>query len=173
MKRTLSAAGLLTAAVLAFGPDVHACGDKSLSAGGIRMQRALAARYHASILMYVPQASPLREATRELKLQETLTQVGHKYREVTTWAELQASADTGHYNMILTDYADFSEVQQRVTSSSSRIVIVPVAYKLTKAETDAAGKQSRLLIRAPSRAVHYLATIAQAVRSRSTIPPRG
>ena len=105
MTRMFAAAGLLTAAVFACGPDVDACGDKSLSAGGIRMQRALAARYPASILMYVPSASRLPSATRELKLHETLQQVGHKYTEVTTWPELKASVDSGQFNIILTDFA--------------------------------------------------------------------
>ena len=173
MTRTLAAAGILTAGVLMCGPDVDACGDKSLSAGGIRMQRALAARYPASILMYVPSASRLPGATRELKLHETLQQVGHKYREVATWPELKASVDTGQFNIILADVADVSELQQEFGSSPSRVVIVPVAYKLTKSETAEAAKQCRFIIKAPSRTAQYLSTIAEAVRSKSTIPRRG
>src|SRR6266850_365633 len=98
MKRTFAASGLLAAAILALGPDLEACGDKSLSAGGIRMQRALAARYPASILIYTPSASRLPGATRELKLQETLRQVGHTYREVTTLPDLATSVDSGQFN---------------------------------------------------------------------------
>ena len=173
MTRTLAAAGLLTAAVLTCGPDVDACGDKSLSAGGIRMQRALAARYPASILMYVPSASRLPSATRELKLLETLQQVGHKYTEVTTWPELKASVDSGQFNIILTDFADVSKVQQEFESSPSRVVIVPVAYKLSKEESAEAAKQCRFLIKAPSRTAQYLSTIADAVRYRSSIPRHG
>ena len=173
MMRTFAAAGLLTAAVLTCGPDVDACGDKSLSAGGIRMQRALAARYPASILMYVPSASRLPGATRELKLHDTLRQVGHKYNEVTTWLELEASVDTGQFNIILADVADLADLQQKFESSPSRVVIVPVAYKPTKAEAAEAAKQCRFLIKAPSRAAEYLTTIAAAVRSRSGIPRKG
>jgi hypothetical protein len=173
MKRTFAAAGLLTAALVTFGADVDACGDKSLSAGGIRMQRALAARYPASILVYMPSASRLSGATRELKLHETLREVGHKYREVTTWPELQASLDTGQFNLILADVGDLADLQQKLTSSPARVVIVPVAYRLTRAETTQAAKQWRFLIKAPSREAQYLRTIAEAVRSRSSIPRRG
>ena len=173
MMRTLVAAGLLTAAVLTYGPGLDACGDKSLSAGGIRMQRALAARYPASILMYAPSASRIPGATRELKLHDTLRQVGHKYTEVTTWPELQASVDTGQFNIILADFADLPDLQQKLESSPSRVVIVPVAYKLTKAENAEAAKQCRFLIKAPGRAAQYLMTIAEAVRSRSGIPRQG
>jgi hypothetical protein len=50
-------------------------------------------------------------------------------------------------------------------SSPSRIVIVPVAYKLTNAEAKAVKKQTRFLIKAPSHAAQYLGTIVAAVRS--------
>lgn len=173
MTRTFAAAGLLTVALVTCGPDLDACGDKSLSAGGIRMQRALAARYPASILIYVPSASRLPGATRELKLHDTLRQVGHKYSEVTTWPELQASIDTGQFNIILADFADLPDLQQKLESSPSGVVIVPVAFKLTKAETAEAAKQSRFLIKAPSRAAQDPTTIAEAVRSRSAIQRKG
>jgi hypothetical protein len=170
MKRTFAAAGVLAVAMFAFGSDLNACGDKSLSAGGIRMQRALAARYPASIVMYVPAASKLSGATRELKLQETLHKVGHTYREVATWPELQTLVDTGQFNILLADFADLAELQQKLQSSASRVVIVPVAYRLTTTETADAARQCRFLIKAPSRAAQYLTTIAEAVRSRSSVP---
>lgn len=172
MTRTFAA--FLTAAVLfVSGSDLGACGDKSLSAGGIRMQRALAARYPASIVMYVPPASRLSGATLELNLRETLLRVGHKYREVATLAELQASVDSGQFNMILADFSDLGQLQQQFGAAPSRVVIVPVAHKLTKPETSEAVKQSRFLIKAPSRAAQYLTTIAEAVRSRNSLPRRG
>jgi hypothetical protein len=171
MTRRYAEAAFLAAVMLAFAPDLHACGDKSLAAGGIRMQRALAARYPASILIYSPSASRLPDATRELKLQETLTQVGHTYREVTTFSDLAASANSGQFNIVLADLSDVSELQQKL--EGARVVVVPVAYKLTKAESTEAAKQCRFLIKAPSRTAQYLSTIAQAVRSRSSVPRRG
>src|SRR5262245_45839340 len=137
MTRRLAEAACLAVVMLTFAPDLYGCGDKSLSAGGIRMQRALAARYPASILIYTPAASRLPDATRELKLQETLRQVGHTYREVTTFSELTTSAASGRFNIVLADFAEVSELQGKLEASP--VVVVPVAYKLTMAETADAG----------------------------------
>ena len=153
----------IAAAVLAAGPDLNACGDKSLSAGGIRIQRALAARYPASVLAYVPANSSVAAAAHQLKLRDTLPFVGHRYREVATLAELRASIETGQFNIVLTDLGTAGDVERDLGPSSTRVVFVPVAYKLTKAQAREAEKQRRFLIKAPSRAVEYLTTIAEAV----------
>jgi hypothetical protein len=163
----------MTATALAIGPEIDACGDKSLSAGGIRMQRALAARYPASVVAYVPGNSRLSAAKRELNLQETLHRVGHTYREVTSLAALQSSVTTGQFNIVVADFSDVADVQRNLEASPSRVVVVPVAYKLTKAEALEAAKQCRFLINAPSRAAQYLKTIADAVASRSDSPRKG
>ncbi len=173
MKRAFVLAGLLTATVFASVSNADACGDKSLSAGGIRMQRAAAARYPASILLYAPSSSRLPGATRELKLQEKLREVGHRYTEVATWPELQAAVATGQFNIILADVADLSELQRQFTSVTPRIAIISVAYKLTKAESEDVKKQRGLVIKAPSGAARYLATIAEAVRSTGNVLRKG
>ena len=166
MTRLLAAVGLAAIGLFALRVDLDACGDKSLSAGGVRMQRALAARYPASILIYGPSAR-LSEASRELKLQTTLQQVGHKYREVSTWSELQSALASGQFNVVIADYSDLADLQARLESQPSRPAIVPIAYKLTKTETADAARQCRLLIKAPGRSSQYLTTIAEAVRSTS------
>jgi len=173
MRRTLVAVGLVVAGLATFRADVDACGDKSLAAGGVRMQRALAARYPASIVIYAQPSSRLATAARELKLQQTLQQVGHKYREVTTVSELEAALGTGQFNIVMADFSDLADVQQRLESSRSRPAVVGVAYKLSKTEAAEAAKQSRFLIKAPGRAVQYLSTIADAVRSKGSIPRQG
>jgi hypothetical protein len=163
MKRRL---GLLAVAatVLATGPDLGACGDKSLSPGGIRYQRALAARYPAAVLAYVPSGSPVSTVARELKLRETLRFFGHRYQEVASVAELRASLESGQFNIVIAELGHAADVERDLSSSSARFVLVPVAYKLTKAEARDATKQLRFLINAPSREVQYLTTIAEAVR---------
>ena len=172
MNRRLGLA-LMTAGVLAAGPDLDACGDKSLSAGGIRMQRALAARYPASVLAYIPSNSPASTAARELKLPETLRQVGHRYQEVASLDELRTSVETGQFNILVADLSEVADLERRLGASSERVVVVPVTYKLTKAETRAASAQRRFVINAPGKAVEYLTTIAQAVRSRNGGPGKG
>jgi hypothetical protein len=167
MKRRFGAMLLVSVAVLAVGPELDACGDKSLSAGGIRMQRAMAARYPASVLAYVPSNSSVSAAARELKLPETLRQVGHKYHEVASLSELRASVETGRFNIIVADLGDVADLERNLGSSSVSVALVPVAYKLTKAETREAAKQRRFLIDASGKEVQYLRTITDAVRSVS------
>jgi len=172
MKRTWIAVGLVIAALLA-GPDVDACGDKSLSAGGIRWQRALAARYPATVLAYAPATSRFLQAKRKLGLEETLNRFGHTYREVSNLTTLQDSIATGRFNIVLADLADIGAVQRTLETSGSGVVLVPVGYNLTKAETRDAAKQYRFLITVPSRAAQYLDTLAQAVASKTADVRKG
>jgi hypothetical protein len=166
MKRTF---GLLfiAAAVLATGPELNACGDKSLSPGGIRMLRATAARYPASVLAYAPSSSPISSASRELRLPETLRQVGHRYSEVASLGELRTSIETGRYNVVVVGLGEVAEVERNLGQLAARVVVVPVAYRLSKAEIRNAARQQRFLIRAPGKDVEYLDTIAEAVKFAS------
>ena len=174
MTRRFITAILLLAGLLASGgSDLSACGDKSLAAGGIRMQRALAARYPASVLIYTPSASRLNGAAHELDLQKTLRLVGHTYREVASETDLQVQVDSGRYNILLADIADAAALQSRFDSSASRVVIIPVLYNPTKAEAAGAAKRGRFLIKSPGRAAQYLTTIAEAVASRGATPRKG
>ena len=163
MKRTFGLL-LVSASVLATSPELNACGDKSLSAGGIRMQRALAARYPASVLAYAPSSSPVSSATRALKFPETLRQVGHRYTEVASLGELRTSIETGRYNVVVVGLGEVADVERNLGLLTARVVVVPVAYRLNKAEIREAGSQQRFLIRAPGRDVDYLQTIAEAVK---------
>lgn len=173
MKRTLVIVALAAATVSTFGSDLSACGDKSLATGGIRMQRALAAKYPASILIYMQPNSRIATAARELKLQEALRQVGHTYREVSSRDEFDTALRSGQFNVVMTDLADLTDVQRHIDASTSRAVTVGVAYKLTKAEARQAAQQFRFLINAPSRAAQYLTTITEAVRSNANNPHKG
>jgi hypothetical protein len=149
--------------------DLDACGDKSLSPGGIFWARAQAARYPAAILIYAKPNSPVAAAARELKLQQTLQQVGHTFREVTSWTDAEAALASGRFNIVMADAVESASLQQRLKTSNSKAVVIPVAFKPTKAEEKAA-KQLKFLVKAPSRAAEYLNTITDAVRAGSNTP---
>lgn len=173
MKRTIVAAVVVGTALAGMsGSDLSACGDKSLSVGGIRMQRALAARYPATVLIYSPAASRLQSATHELHLKEMLLMVGHQYSEVSTREAFSAALQTGRYNIVLADLGDVPHVQQEIDSSRERPSLVAVAYHLAKGEAAAAARACRFLIKAPSHDAEYLQTIADAVRLRGSISPK-
>ena len=163
MKRTFGLL-LVAAAVFAISPELDACGDKSLSAGGIRWQRALAARYPASVLAYVPSSSPVSSATRELKFPETLRRVGPRYSEVASLGELRTSIETGRYNVVVVGLGEVADVERNLGQLAARVVVVPVAYRLSKSEIRDAASQQRFLIRAPGKDVEFLDTIAEAVK---------
>lgn len=166
MRRAL-VVGLIATCASVFAPQVDACGDKSLSPGGIKIQRARAAAFPATILIYAQPNSRIASATRELKLQESLRQVGHKYREVTSLADLDSALGSGQFNVVMADFADLTEVQHRIAAYSSRPATIGVAYKLTKAEKQEAAKTCRFMVNVPSRSAQYLDTIIEAVRSKS------
>jgi hypothetical protein len=163
MRRALIAFVVVAVGVVAQRADLGACGDKSLSAGGIKHQKATASKYPASILIYGQPNSRISAAARELKLQSTLSQVGHTYREIGTWPEAEAALKSGRFNIVMADVALVADLKQRLAAAQSRAVVVPIVYKATKAEADLA-KQSRFVVKAPSRAAVYLDTIADAVR---------
>lgn len=166
MKHALVALGVLVAGVTVFRVDLGACGDKSLGFRGARLERARAGQYPASILILAHPNSRMTDAAREMKLQITLKQYGYTYREVSSLADVEAALASGQYNIVMADLVDGTDLQQRVKASQA--VVVPVAYRLNKAETKQAEKQYRFLVKAPSNSTKYLSTIADAVRSRPT-----
>jgi CheY-like chemotaxis protein len=170
MTRTVVAWVMVAVGAGALHPVLDACGDKSLSAGGIRTQRALAAKYPANILIYAQPNSRTTAAVRELKLQRSLQEVGYSYREVTSLSDAEAALASGRFNIVMADLADGAELLQRLQSSPARPVVVPIAYKLTKTEATQATKQYRFVVKAPSLSAQYLSTIADAVRSRTATP---
>ena len=165
---------VVAAAVLAAGPELDACGDKSLSAGGIRMQRALAARYPASVLAYVPvQLTGFNGDTRA----EAAGDAAHRRAPLSRGRQPERAP---HIDRDRTVQHRRRRSRARSLTSSGTWVrhqpvssLVPVAYKLTKAETREAQKQRRFLINAPGRAVQYLTTIAEAVRFGSASSRKG
>ena len=62
MRRTLVVVCVVVAGLLMFRAGLAACGDKSLNAGGIRQQRAVAQQFPASILIYGPPTSRIADA---------------------------------------------------------------------------------------------------------------
>ncbi|HZA34272.1 MAG TPA: hypothetical protein VE505_05065, partial [Vicinamibacterales bacterium] len=90
--------------------------------------------------------------------------LGHHYREVASLSELRASIETGQFNIVVTDLGEIAALERSLGQSAARVVLVPLAGKLSKAETLAAHQQRRFLITERSRVNEYLNTIHNAVR---------
>jgi len=148
-----------------------ACGDKSLRIGrGARFQRTMRP---AAILIYLPPRSPLTAAAKAPqfqsltpRLQSMLKKEGHKPYAVEDAGQFSEALKSGQYDLVLTDLADAASLQKQIESSSSKLVVIPVGYKLTKAEAEAAKRQYQYIIKNPSNADEYLDAIEEVMRSR-------
>ena len=141
-----------------------ACGDKlMLFARGARFGQVYPRAHAASILAYMPQNSAVPAVVRDLEIDPALKQAGHKLQLVQDPAALDEALKTGKYDFVLADVADAEGLEQQVRSAPSRPMMLPVVYKPSKAEEAAAGEKFRFVLKAPSKADRYLATIDKAM----------
>lgn len=153
----LVTASLATATALA-------CGDKlMLFARGAHFQQVYSSNRAVSILAYVRQNSAVPAVVSYLQPEAALKKAGHKLEAVDNPAALEEALKTGKYDVVLADVADAEGLEQLARSARSKPVIVPVAYKPTKAQQNAAQKKFHLLLKAPNNTGQYLAAIDQAM----------
>jgi hypothetical protein len=154
---------------LAVAPAALGCGDKFVVLGrGVRFGRAFAAKYPASILIYMNPASNMPAAAKEFKLEKTLKGAGHKTRIVASSADLEQALASGKYDIVLADIADSAGLQKDAASAVSKPSVVPVLYKPTPEELAAVEKKYGCLIApASSRSADLLPVLDQAMQSRA------
>lgn len=174
MRRIILTLGICSGILLLSLTTADACGDKSLRIGrGARFQRTLRP---AAILVYLPQRAPVVAAAKAPQLhsltpqlQSMLKKVGHNPYAVEDAGQLSEALKSGQYDLVLTDLTVAAGLQKQIESSSSKPVVVPVGYKLTKAEAEAAKKQYQYIVKNPSSADEYLDAIEDAMRSKVRI----
>ena len=86
--------------------------------------------------------------------------------------KLNEALKAGQYDIVLTDLADAASIQSEIESSPSKPVLLPLAYKLTKAEAAAAQKQYKYLVKHPSSGDEYLEAIYEITKSKAQKPGR-
>lgn len=142
---------------------IHACGDKALRIGrGIRFQRT---SRPISVLICFP--SNLKRASQ---LQSFLTRIGHKPYSVETTDRAAMALRLAQYDLIFTDFASASGLQQQV--SASKVVLVPVVSEGTKGEIAEAQKQYKCFVKKPHSPDGYLDAIDQAMSSKVHLLPK-
>ncbi|HEX9162767.1 MAG TPA: hypothetical protein VF980_13765 [Thermoanaerobaculia bacterium] len=165
MRRLLVSAGL--AAFLLCG-DAIACGDKFVVFGrGVRFRSAYAATHPAAVLIYMNPASKMPQIEREFRIEAMLKQVGHKPREVSTPEELQTALAGGTYDVVLTDMADVTAVEQVRARTNAKSSIVPTLYNPTADSVSTAQKQYGCLVKAAKRSHDLLLVLDEVMRSRA------
>lgn len=102
---------------------------------------------------------------KELQLESSLKQAGHKLQTVENTSELDQALSSGQFDLVLADITDAARLAQRLAQLRSRLLVLPVVYKATKAELAAAEKQFSFVLKGPARFTKHLKTIDQAMKS--------
>jgi hypothetical protein len=160
--------GFAVAGFLVFGATVaEGCGDLLVSLGrGVRFQRAYFASRPASVaVLWNNRASGAVLANA--KLQRTLREIGHKVVFVQNATELGLALRAGEVDVVLADASDAGTIAQELESASNKPVLVPVFYKPSKAEWNAAQKQYHFALEAPGDEIRFLTAIDSAMKLRS------
>jgi hypothetical protein len=126
--RILAIALLVSAELGATAVPADACGDKLLVVGR-RVKRVPQAKHPATVLLYMRPGSALPAAAKEMRLETTLRQAGHKVDAVDQPDLLRDQLTAGRYDFVLTDLADAALVAREAASAPGAPGIVPVASK--------------------------------------------
>jgi hypothetical protein len=163
---------VLIAALTGVGPAsqvTHACGDKFLLVGrGVKFQRAYAAVYPASIVIFAQPQRNAAKAIRDPRLQTDLKQAGHRVVLVDSNAALAHALESDKVDLVLTDVADADRTSTQGAASPSRPTVLPVMYEPTKEEAKAIEARYQCRLTSSDRADRYLVTIDDAMKARAS-----
>lgn len=147
---------------------VQACGDKFLLVGrGVKFQRAYAAIYPASIIIYAQPQRHAAKAIRDPRLQSDLKLAGHHVLLVETDAALAHALESTRVDLVLTDVADADRTSTQGAASPSKPTVLPVMYEPTREEAKEIEARYQCRLKSSDRADRYLATIDDAMKARA------
>jgi len=160
---------LMVAAVfLQDAGSAQACGDKFVLLGrGVKFQRAYAAIYPASIVIYAQPQRHAAKAIRDPRLQSDLKQAGHRVSLVETEAALVRALASERVDLVLTDVADADRTATEGASSPSKPIVLPVMYEPTKEEVKRIEARYQCRLKSSDKADRYLVTIDDAMKVRA------
>jgi hypothetical protein len=162
--RILATALLASVAFGAVAVPSEACGDKLLVIGR-QVKRVPQAKHPASVLLYVRPGSALPKAAKEMKLETTLRQAGHRVETLDQADQLRSQLVAGHYDFVLTDLTDAPPVAREAGAVPGAPGVVPVVYKAG----DTALRDSRAMypvVIQAGKSLSYLSAIDAAMRQR-------
>ena len=134
---------ILTLVALVSGcADALACGDKFLRVGRSSRFRAYASVHPSSILVFAPRWTRRGIADFE----KILKRAGHTPVIVTTTGAMSEAFDGSKYDVVIANYSDMRLVSREVESLRSRPALLPLVYKVTKAEAAEAATTYRCVL---------------------------
>jgi hypothetical protein len=148
MRRLVAFSAFLVVVFAAGGSDLSACGEKFFFAGRfINWQQAMAAPVPGAVLLYTNPASKLPAVLQETKLDQLLKRAGHKVEMIADAGALSRALRSGRYDILLIDPADAGQAAQWKAAAPG-VVVVPVLYRPTKTEQQAAEKTYARVLKA-------------------------
>ena len=140
-----------------------ACGDKTMRVKtGLRYYE-LAKKHPSKILIYSAALPPGIAA----ELRDYLNSKGHKATAMDDVSRVKEGIRNSHYDLVLTNLAEASELQSQVDFSTQKTVVVPVLLKQPKSEEKAAAKQYKVIVKNPEDGLDFLIAISRAMDSQS------
>ena len=159
--RTRLVVTVLLLGVIGTSEPLLACGEKFRMANRLtRFQQPPRARTAAAILIYAN--ATLSKALANVPVDETLRKAGYKPTSVTSSKEFQAALDRGGWNLVLLDAADSGAAIARSPVANAPVVL-PVVFKASKAELDAAKKQHPHVLNGPVKSQSLVDAIDDAL----------
>lgn len=143
--------------------ELDACGDKFLRMGqALRLSRAVRP---ASILIYMQPDSVVPAAAKDLKL-SAMKQAGHRLHMVESESDLETALRSGAYDIVLGDASAAALVRRAAHAAGPKPRFLPVFYKPTSQQLDAAAKQYGCFVAAPGKRYEILAEIDHVMEER-------
>jgi hypothetical protein len=118
---------------------------------------------HPAVILAYPGMSASAAVIRGLQSQPAFKKAGHRFLLVEDTAGLDNALKAGKYDVVVADIANANEVSQEVSTAASKPVLLPVAFKASRAEQSAAQKKYHCLLKAPGNTENYLEAIDQAM----------
>ena len=164
--RKLLVAAAAVSVILLSGIPSNACGDKLLVLGrGIRLEALLGSR-SAKILAYQHAGTHGAELIADPEFQSALKNSGYQLHVVRDTEELEVAMRLGKYDLLLSDFADASAVEQTAQSVGSTPALLPILYQPTKPELALVEKQYRYVLKVPRKASGNLSVLEQALETK-------
>lgn len=165
MKRLLLAS-LVLCTICLLSADAKACGDKFLVVGrGIRYERAYAAKYPASILIYSNNKDGVKD------LQSTLKRSGHKIETVGDENKLFSTLQSGKFDVVVVGLSEVAFLEKKVMSTPSKPAVLPIIYNVTGAELDTAKSQYSCVLKYSNKNKNAVGVIDEVMEARKKGKP--
>ena len=156
---------LIATLVIQFGmQDAGACGDKTMRVKtGLRYYQTQAANHPSTILIH----SAALPAGKAVELRKFLNDAGHKATAMDDMGSIKNSLRTSHYDLVLTNLSEASELQKQVESFTPKTVVVPVLFKQPKSEQKTAARQYKVIVNNPIDGIDFLVAVSRVMTKKS------